>query len=149
MGRLVAVLAACLLLSGCSDWPPYAVRLGPTGGVEIVYANCGEEAEKLVRIAFVVVEGDTWDEDEPKIWQLDFVTPTPLSSVETGRTPEGAVETVPWQQPAPDQEVHVEIAYEQRPQATTQMFTLAQLSEGKTLYRGDWVSREEFDARCE
>jgi hypothetical protein len=149
MGRLLVVLAACLLLAGCSDWPPYAVRKGPNGGVEIVYANCDMETEKLVQIAFVVVEGDTWDEDEPRIWQLDFPEPTALASVEVGRTPEGAVETIPYRQPDPKQEVHVQIAYEDRPNAADQSFTLDQLGEGRTLYRWDWVSAEAFDKRCE
>ena len=103
MGRLMAVLAACLLLAGCSDWPPYAVRTGPHGGVEIVYANCDTEIEKLV----------------------------------------------PYRQPDPKQEVHVQIAYEDRPLAADQWFTLDQLGDGKTLYRWDWVSAEAFDKRCE
>lgn len=143
------MLASCLLLTACSDAPPYAVRTGPNGGVEIVYANCDMEAEKLVRISFVVVEGDTWDENEPKIWRLDFPTPAAVTSVEVGHATEGAVETIPWQEPAPDREVHVDIAYDKRPNASSQSFTLEQLAKGKTLYRNEWVSAEEFAGRCD
>lgn len=71
MGRLLVVLAACLPLAGCSDVPPYAVRLGAHGGVEIVYSHCDLETEKLVRIALVIEEGETHDENAPRIWQLD------------------------------------------------------------------------------
>ncbi len=149
MGRLVAVLAACLLLAGCADWPPYAVRTGPHGGVEIVYANCGTEIEKIVQVALALDRPDSSDEKAPRIWQLDFPTPAALASVEAGHTPEGAVETIPWQQPDPKQRVHVEIAYEARPAATEQWFTLEELGEGRTLYRHDWVSSKEYDERCD
>ena len=151
MGRLVAVLAACLLLAGCSDWPPYALRTGPHGGVEIVYANCDQETEKIVRVALVVdrtVNGER-DENAPRVWQLDFPTPSALTSVEAGQTPEGAVETIPWRKPDPKQQLHVEISYDKRPTATEMWFTLDQLGEGKTLYRHDWVSSKEFEDRCD
>lgn len=149
MGRLVATLASCLLLGGCGDASPFAVRTGPNGGVEVVYANCDMEVEKLVRIAFVIDEGKSYDENAPKIWQLDFPTPAALPSVEVGQTPDGAVETIPWQQPAPEQNVRVVIAYEQRPNSTPQWFTLKELSEGQTLHWNEWVSAEEFAARCD
>lgn len=149
MGRLVAVLAACLLLSGCADFPPYAVRTGPHGGVEIVYANCDVETEKIVQVALVVDQGGRQDENQLRIWQLDFATPAALPSVEAGQVPEGAVETIPWRAPDPKQQLYVEMAYEQRPHATRMWFTLEQLGEGKTLYRYDWVSSKAFGERCE
>ncbi|MET9629539.1 hypothetical protein ABZX92_18955 [Lentzea sp. NPDC006480] len=149
MARILAVLAACLFLGGCADWPPYAVRTGPHGGVEIVYANCDRETEKLVQIAFVVVEGDTYDENEPRIWQLDFPTPTALTSVEVGQTPQGAVETIPYRRPDPQQPVNVVIAYDERTHASEEVFTLDELDDGKTLYHYKWRSPKEFDERCD
>lgn len=151
MGRLVAVLATCLLLAGCSDWPPYAVRMGPHGGVEIVYANCDMETEKIVQVALVVhrtVNGE-WDENAPRVWQLDFPTPSALTSVEAGQVPEGAVETIPWREPDPKQQLYVEISYDKRPSAADAWFALEQLGEGRTLYRDEWLSSKEFDERCD
>ncbi|RAS63858.1 hypothetical protein C8D87_106260 [Lentzea atacamensis] len=114
-----------------------------------MYSDCDREIEKLVRISFVTVEGESWDENEPKIWQLDFPTPVALTSVEAGRLPDGAVEAIPWRQPGPDQVVSVDIAYEERPHATVQDFTLRQLDDGKTLHRHEWITAEEFDERCD
>lgn len=59
------------------------------------------------------------------------------------------METIPYQQPDSKQVVRVEIAYDERPGAAPQRFTIEELVQGKTLYLWEWLSPEEFDKRCE
>ncbi|MEU0880609.1 hypothetical protein ABZ345_18550 [Lentzea sp. NPDC005914] len=57
MGRLVAVLAACLLLAGCSPATTRAIRLAGPGLPEIVDTSC--ESRMLTRVEIQVVNDDT------------------------------------------------------------------------------------------
>ncbi|GAB2865156.1 hypothetical protein [Lentzea nigeriaca] len=142
MGRPLAVLAACLLLAGCSPAPTRAVRLGDSGLPEIVDTSCDSRMLTLVEIRAMNAD-DVIDERDTVVWRIEFAEPRQHYKITIGRLPEGAEEKVAWQPPADDQrlEVHLQNGDLFEPGAG---FTLDQVKDRKVVLGYQAFTAEEF-----
>ncbi|GGU61278.1 hypothetical protein [Lentzea flava] len=142
MGRLVAVLAACLLLAGCSPATTRAVRLGDSGLPEIIDTSCESRMLTLVEIRAMNAD-DVLDERDTVIWRIEFAQPRQHYKITVGQVPEGAEEKVAWQPPAGDQLLDVGLQNGDLHEPGDS-FTLDQLKDGKVKYRYELLTAEEF-----
>ncbi|MEV6241504.1 hypothetical protein [Lentzea sp. NPDC051838] len=142
MGRLVAVLAACLLLAGCSPATTRAIKLNGAGQPEIIDTSC--ESRTLTRVEIRAVnDDDVLDERDPLVWQIDFAQPRQHYTITVGRVPEGGEEKVAWQPPAGGQE-HDVLFYNGDLWEPGDSFTLDELKDGKVRFQYRYLTAGEF-----
>jgi hypothetical protein len=143
MGRVLVVLAACLLLAGCSPASTRAVRLADSGMPQMVDLAC-----KSRMLTYMVIQGDNGDqlldEKDPVYWRIEFPEPRQHYTVTVGQLPEGAVEKVPWQAPAGN--VHLSWNMGNGDTGETgEDFTLDDLQGGKVRHRSETLTAEQFE----
>ncbi|WP_086665877.1 hypothetical protein [Lentzea kentuckyensis] len=145
MRNLVAAAAALtLFVGGCvpqAEYDPVAVRLTETGQVEILYTSC--QPAKVVTAEIVAPREQVFDENDPRLWQVDFSTPAEVQRFVAGETPSGAVERVRLQKPQPGQTLVARVVL-QGDVVLYHDFTLDDLSGGKVRYHLKNMSPEDF-----
>jgi hypothetical protein len=141
----VAVLAACLLLSGCSPAPTRAIRLGDSGLPEIIDTSC--ESRMLTLVEIRALNGDdTIDERDTVVWRIEFAQPGQHYKIVVGQVPEGAEEKVAWQPPAGDQLLDVGLQNGDLFEPGGD-FTLNELKDGKIKLWNELYTAEEFSKK--
>lgn len=142
MGRLLVVLAAFLLLAGCSPASTRAVRLIDSGMPQMVDLAC--ESRMLT---YMEIQGDNGDqvldEKDPVYWRIEFPEPRQHLTVTVGQLPEGAVEKVAWQSPAGDEPLSWHMGNADTPEAGVQ-FKLDELQGGKVHHLYETLTAEQF-----
>lgn len=142
MGRLLVVLAACLLLAGCSPASTRAVRLTDSGMPQMVDLAC--ESRLLTYMEIHGSNGDeVYDEKDPVYWRVEFPEPKQHYTVTVGQVPEGGVEKVAWKSPAGNVLLawHMGNGDAWEP---GEEFTLDELQGGKVRHRTETLTAEQF-----
>jgi hypothetical protein len=108
--RLFQLLALGLVMVSCDPGPPQealGVSKTPTGGIEIRYELCPDEAIREVAL-FRTVGGVIGDTDDEVLWRVRSTNESHQSSFTVGDTPPGFVEEVALRAlPGPEQELGV------------------------------------------
>jgi hypothetical protein len=142
MGRLLVVLAACLLLAGCSPASTRAVRLTGSGMPQMVDLAC--ESRKLT---YMEIQGDNGDqvldEKDPVYWRIEFPEPRQHYTVTVGQMPEGAVEKVAWKPPAGNELLAWRMGNGDTPEAGVE-FKLDDLQGGEVQHMYETLAAEQF-----
>ncbi|MFD0200198.1 MULTISPECIES: hypothetical protein [Saccharothrix] len=149
-GRLV--LGLCLALVGatavaCSPHAPFAIRLNDSGAVEIIDTRCEKRA--VDRIEVIAPDGEgLLDDRDPRLWRIDFESPSTARTYVVGEVPPGAEEVVEWREPEPGRRLYLEVAWDRITTGTG--FSLEDLAEGKVRYHLKNMTHEEFltASRC-
>jgi hypothetical protein len=142
MGRLFVVLAACLLLAGCSPASTRAVRLTDSGMPQMVDLAC--ESRMLTYMEIRGDNGDqVLDEKDPVYWRIEFPEPKQHYTVTVGKLPEGAVEKVPWRSPVGNELLDWDMGNGDAWEPGEQ-FTLDDLQGGKVRHRNETLTAAQF-----